>query len=1002
MRTRLPVWSVAFLVSIVSVSSGRAQFSQALSIIPTGQTPTAGGSSDSWSPVVSPDGRYVLFASTANNLFITTNNTPIPDRFPAVLNVYLRDRTSNTTALVSINTSGVAGGNDDSLPLEVSTNGRYALFQSNASDLVPSDTNNVSDVFVRDLQTKTTILVSVSTNGSVGNGASRNPVMSADGRYVAFVSAANNLVAGDTNQIPDIFVRDLQAQTTVIASVGALSTNSITALGSSEAPVISPDGRYVAFFSTATNLVAGVPPGGDVYLRDLVAGTTAWASTGARAALLNVLQTNDAVSYNIALSADGQFVAYETSSASKSGSSGIILRYQVASGVTDLVHTNAEVQTASYEDVDSLDMTPDGRFIAFIANTNGTDTTCVELWDASTSIASLISGDPTGQVPQYSTCDWPAINPSGRFVAFLSDATALTTNVLSVDYNIYVRDTQRGTLTLVNADTTGGSSSANPVSIPVLTADGQWVGFDGDDGNLVPFDNNKASDVFFCPINPGTNELVSAHEPSLFSLTANGLSSVGPGCLSADGRYVAFESDADNLTFNDTNSCVDVFVRDQLRGTTTLVSVGTNGANADAPSAEEVISADGRFVAFSSTADNLVPGDNNSARDVFIRDLQAGTTTLVSVNNPGTGSGNGDSSAPLISANGRYVFFSSTAQNLAPVSFNAANLFVRDLQAGKTIALTTSGFSSGPVISQDGKRFAYALNLGPQTVCVYDLSAGRLIYSNTQPYLIGYDLSGDGNSLALSLRSNTANYLEVVSLATSANQIVESNSTSVYQNLGLSADGGKLVCTKAPSNGPGTKQVFIFDVASGAVQLVSHSQGGGPSAGNSDSPQINADGRFVIYRSDAPDMVPNDTNGQPDLFLYDQQTGSNTLLSISLSSEGSGNNRSLTPFFSPDGKSLVYCSWASDLVGKDFNNNSDVFGYSLLYISIVPSAALSQGPWLTWPYVAGKNYKIQYRTGSPTASWQDLGEPYTNSGNRAWLQDRSPSGDQRVYRVIAF
>ncbi len=123
-------------------------------------------------------------------------------------------------SLVSVNSTGTGGGNGDSLPVDLSTNGRYAVFESSASDLVPGDTNGATDVFVRDLAAGATLLVSVSTNGGVGNGASRTSAMTPDGRYVAFVSAASNLVAGDTNGIPDVFVRDLQTGVTTLASIG--------------------------------------------------------------------------------------------------------------------------------------------------------------------------------------------------------------------------------------------------------------------------------------------------------------------------------------------------------------------------------------------------------------------------------------------------------------------------------------------------------------------------------------------------------------------------------------------------------------------------------------------------------------------------------------------------------------------------------------------------------------------------------------------------------------
>ena len=191
-----------------------AQPLQLVTALDPAQAPPAGGGGDSWTPIISPDGRYVLFASTANNLVLTSNAHPIPASFPARFNVFLRDRTNATTTLVSVNLSGIAGGNGDSTPSALSTNGQYVLFESSASDLVPGDSNNATDVFVRDVVNGTTMLASVSTSGGVGSRASRSAVMTPDGRYVAFVSEANNLVPNDTNGIPDVFVRDLQAGST--------------------------------------------------------------------------------------------------------------------------------------------------------------------------------------------------------------------------------------------------------------------------------------------------------------------------------------------------------------------------------------------------------------------------------------------------------------------------------------------------------------------------------------------------------------------------------------------------------------------------------------------------------------------------------------------------------------------------------------------------------------------------------------------------------------------
>ena len=143
----------------------------------------AAGNGDSLGAITSPDGRFVLFCSSANNLGVTTNGMALPLLNPAKLNVFLRDRTAGTVTLVSVNISGMGGGNGDSVATALSTNGRYACFESSASDLVNGDTNGLTDIFVRDVWSNTTVLVSVALDGlSAGNGVCRGSSMSPDGR----------------------------------------------------------------------------------------------------------------------------------------------------------------------------------------------------------------------------------------------------------------------------------------------------------------------------------------------------------------------------------------------------------------------------------------------------------------------------------------------------------------------------------------------------------------------------------------------------------------------------------------------------------------------------------------------------------------------------------------------------------------------------------------------------------------------------------------------------
>jgi len=341
MKFLLKPWfgpAFAIAAALVALQTPAASFLELISPRDGSLSPVAGGSGSSEMPVVSADGRYILFASTAKNLTLLTNAAPMTAPTLPALNVFLRDCASNTTTLVSVDLTGTGGGNGDSFPFGISTNGQFVLLESSAGNLVANDTNNAQDIFVRDVVNNTTTLVSVNTNGWSGGGESRDPAMTPDGRYVTFTSAAEDLVPGPTNGVPDIFVRDLQSNTTTLVSVGAVPTISFP-FGSSEVPEITPDGRYVAFYSTATNLVPGVTTSGEIYVRDLVAENTFWASASANSVFQSVAGGTSEVACNFSISTNGQFVAFETCTNPPLGDAprGIILRYNLQSSLTDVI-----------------------------------------------------------------------------------------------------------------------------------------------------------------------------------------------------------------------------------------------------------------------------------------------------------------------------------------------------------------------------------------------------------------------------------------------------------------------------------------------------------------------------------------------------------------------------------------------------------------------------------------------------------------------------------------
>ena len=201
--------------------------------------------------------------------------------------------------------------------------------------------------------------------------------------------------------------------------------------------------------------------------------------------------------------------------------------------------------------------------------------------------------------------------------------------------------------------------------------------------NLVAGDTNGATDIFVHDRLTRTTERVSV---SSSGAQANGASELPT--ISADGRFIAFRSLADNLVSSDTNATWDVFVRDQATGVTQRVSVSSTSGQSSGTSRDPALSADGRYMAFASTSANLVAGDTNGAKDIFVHDRLTSTTSLVSVDSWGS-EGNADSYNPSLSADSQRLVFDSDASNLVPGDTNAArDVFVHDLAAGTTSRLS--------------------------------------------------------------------------------------------------------------------------------------------------------------------------------------------------------------------------------------------------------------------------------------------------------------------------
>ncbi|MFI6822461.1 TolB family protein [Micromonospora sp. NPDC050187] len=401
-----------------------------------------------------------------------------------------------------------------------------------------------------------------------------------------------------------------------------------------------------------------------------------------------------------------------------------------------------------------------------------------------------------------------------------------------------------GTTTTRISVSSAGNQSNDRSDDPAISADGRYVTFDSDATNLVPDDTNGVSDIFLRDRITGTTTRISV---STTGNQANGFSRAS--AISADGRYIAYHSLATNLVPDDTNDEIDVFVWERATDTTTRVSVSTNGYQANHYSELPAISADGRYITYHSLATNLVPRDTNSAYDVFVRDQVTGTTRRVSVSTTGD-QGNRDSFDPAISADGRYVSYTSSATNLVPDDSNdATDILVWDRTTGTTrrISVSTSGdqgnddsFTS--VLSADGRHVSYA------------------------------------------------------------------------------SDASNLV----PDDTNNATDIFVWNRTTGTTRRISVSTTGNQGGHFSRSPAISADGRYIAYHSLATNLVPDDTNDATDIFVRDRITGTTRRISVSTTGN-QANHHSELPAISADGRYIAYHSLATDLVPDDTNDATDIF-----------------------------------------------------------------------------
>ena len=421
------------------------------------------------------------------------------------------------------------------------------------------------------------------------------------------------------------------------------------------------------------------------------------------------------------------------------------------------------------------------------------------------------------------------------------------------------------------------------------------------DQDLMALDQNNLEDVYRYDCQTHEILLVSVNSDD----SCSGDAESHTPTISADGTVVAFVSNASNLSPLDHNGFTDVFVRDLAAGVTTLISVnrlGTNSGNDRSVRAK--ISDDGRTVAFDSRATDLVELDdgNGDANDVFVRDWAAGVTTLISVNQAANASGDQGSTLGGISADGSVVVFASSASNLTTNDNSTIrDVFARHLASGVTTLVS---------VNEAATRGGNADSADP----VVSANGEVVAFSSSASDLIAGDANGESDLFARNLSTGITTLLSV-----NRNGTGSGNGGSF--GLSLSADGKTAVFASTASDlvendGNGFTDVFAHNLETDLTTLVSRNLAGIGANGPSDGPVLSANGAVVAFVSYASDLTSELVDGFPNVFMHELVTGTTDLANVNQSGHGSGGEPSISfdPMLSSNGRVLRFRSLATDLI----------------------------------------------------------------------------------------
>jgi Tol biopolymer transport system component len=980
------------LASVEAVSRSRAP------------QPQSGG--DTFSITLSADGQWAVLVSSASGLATNDHNG-------ATLDLFLKNIASGETTLLTRGLEGEGADGDSHAPW-ISADGRWIVFESEASNLADGDSNEASDIFTYDRQTGEIRSISQTADtGAEGEAALLD--VSRDGRFVVFTSTAGDLAENDANEAEDVFIwaRETGETRLVTGAWNAERPAAAAPFGVFVEAAVSADGRFVAHTGIPRDLIPNVPASltneAQLFLWDRTTGTNRMISQD----LLNPGQREVLTIGYPVFSGDGGKLAFLVENRTR-----LLPRclwvYTLASGELEQVPAPFSASTPPEWAEPAFNL--DGSALAFVYGDQ------VAVFDAAAGASTVLSRTAEGAHGSFQSAS-PQISDDGQIVVFTSHATNLVAADGLGNLQVLMLDRATTNIVLLSRAYAGGAGANADAFFPVLSGNGKVAGFSSAADNLLPADNRRANDVFLVDLASTNLALASAAHAGALSATANESSRLDSSALSLDGRYVVFLSFATDLAPGDTNASQDAFIRDLRSGEVRKVNEPVEGATGSTFSTLGGISANGRIVYY--TATEAFPGTNVMALVAYDTLTQARMIASILPNGtyaPGVISAS-------ISADGRHLLFVSG-------QVGTGTPYVRDLQEGTTRPVSGSATASA-ALSPSG-RFVLVSASG-NAVQLYDRDNPTplppAIIRNVTAAVTPFAM--DEQSLYL-LGTGTAPLLYQFSTATLASNVVATNAEAPVI---VTPDGATAIYRQRTAEGT---NVVVLDMASGQVRPLLIE--GEPVSRIRQAAGATGDGRYVAFAKaddwDGTEPVFN------QIYLYDLWLTNATLLSRSILG-GAANGPSGSPSLSADGRTVVFDSLASDLVANDRNEVSDVFvarltaadanndgledGWAARFLppgasantdsdgdgatnlqeflaGTDPTSAASvfavDPAWpvagmveLQWNAVPGRTYQLQNRIPIDDGVWNDFGPPVVAVRSRA-SAPAGAFGKTGFYRVV--